>query len=133
MEGSAAAMSGGVASASRAIVAAAAAAPAPALSPRSMSAERLAQEKARLADDLPQHCHAEPIRGSDFVWSFKIAGLHGSLYQVRVLCWLASCVGLEAAIVDKLFQMVVLFFLGERRDRTIYLDKGSSRGNPLLL
>lgn len=56
----------------------------PALSPRFLSAEsRLAQEKAWLADGLPQHCHAEPSHGSDFVWSFKVSGLHGTLYQVR--------------------------------------------------
>lgn len=64
-------------------VAGAAAAPTPALSPRFLSAEsRLAQEKIWLADGLPQHCHADPIRGSDFVWSFKVAGLHRTLYQV---------------------------------------------------
>lgn len=57
----------------------------PALSPRFLSAEsRLAQEKAWLADALPQHCQAEPIRGSDFVWSFKVAGLHRTLYQVSL-------------------------------------------------
>eukprot|EP00903_Cladosiphon_okamuranus_P015566 g14371.t1 len=56
--------------------------PPPALSPRFLSAEsRLAQEKRWLADGLPQYCYAEPIRGSDFIWSFKVAGLHGTLYQ----------------------------------------------------
>ena len=93
-EGSAAATvrsSGGSGPSSRAGTAAAMAAAAaptpPALSPRFLSAEsRLAQEKAWLADSLPQHCLAEPIRGSDFVWSFKVAGLHRTLYQVgRVL------------------------------------------------
>lgn len=55
----------------------------PVLSPRFLSAEsRLAQEKAWLADGLPPYCHAEPSDGSDFVWSFKVSGLHGTLYQV---------------------------------------------------
>lgn len=54
-------------------------------SPRLLSAEtRLAQEKAALEDALPQHCHAEVTSaGSDFEWSFRISGLHGTLYQVR--------------------------------------------------
>jgi len=56
----------------------------PALSPRFLSAEsRLAQEKAWLAEGLPPYCHAEPSHGSDFVWLFKVSGLHGTLYQVR--------------------------------------------------
>lgn len=55
----------------------------PAPSPRLLSAEsRLAQEKAWLVD-LPQYCHAEVTQASDFVWSFRVSGLHGTLYQVR--------------------------------------------------
>lgn len=58
-------------------------APSPAPSPRLLSAEsRLAQEKAWLVEDLPPYCHAEVMRGSDFVWSFRVSGLHGTLYQV---------------------------------------------------
>lgn len=54
-------------------------------SPRSLSAEfRLTQEKAWLAEDLPENCHAEVMRGSDFMWSFRVSGLHASLYQVCV-------------------------------------------------
>lgn len=57
----------------------------PAPSPRLLSAEsRLAREKAWLVD-LPQYCHAEVTRASDFVWSFRVSGLHGTLYQVRAL------------------------------------------------
>lgn len=54
----------------------------PAPSPRlSAAGKRLAEEKSWLVD-LPQHCIAEPTRASDFVWSFRVSGLHGTLYQV---------------------------------------------------
>lgn len=58
--------------------------PGPAMSPRYLSAEaRLAQERAWLAEGLPPYCEAETSHASDFTWSFKVAGLHGTLYQVR--------------------------------------------------
>lgn len=114
-EGSAAATvrsSGGSGPSSRAGTAAAMAAAAaptpPALSPRFLSAEsRLAQEKAWLADSLPQHCLAEPIRGSDFVWSFKVAGLHRTLYQVgRVL--VSAGVGARSVLAPRAAGSVIV-------------------------
>lgn len=67
-------------------------APSPAPSPRLLSAEsRLAQEKAWLVEDLPPYCHAEVMRSSDFVWSFRVSGLHGTLYQVRSAWCMLLC------------------------------------------
>ena len=54
----------------------------PSPSPRLLSAEsRLAQEKTWLKN-LPIHCHAEAMRCSDFVWSFRVSGLDGTPYEV---------------------------------------------------
>lgn len=56
-------------------------------SPRlSAAGKRLAEEKSWLSE-LPEYCVAEPTRGSDFVWSFRVSGLHGTSYQVRLTGW----------------------------------------------
>lgn len=59
---------------------------APSPSPRLLTAEsRLAQEKVWV-EDLPEYYHAEVMKGgSGFVWSFRVSGLQGTLYQVGVL------------------------------------------------
>lgn len=53
-------------------------------SPRLSAAEKRLQEEKQWLEDLPRYCFAEPNRGSDFVWSFRVSGLHGTMYQVRV-------------------------------------------------
>lgn len=66
-----------------------------AASPRLSAAEkRLAQEKKWLVD-TPSYCFAEPMRASDFVWSFRVSGLHGTAYQVRRCSVSALCVFLD--------------------------------------
>lgn len=59
---------------------------APSPSPRLLTAEsRLAQEKVWV-EDLPEYYHAEVMQGnSGFVWSFRVSGLQGTLYQVGFL------------------------------------------------
>lgn len=59
---------------------------APSPSPRLLTAEsRLSQEKVWV-EDLPEYYHAEVMQGySGFVWSFRVSGLHGTLYQVGFL------------------------------------------------
>ncbi|CAM9131727.1 unnamed protein product, partial [Discosporangium mesarthrocarpum] len=42
--------------------------------------ERLSLEKTWLSE-LPESCHAEPSSSTDFLWTFRISGLHGTLYQ----------------------------------------------------
>lgn len=64
----------------------------PAPSPRQTAAEkRLAQEKGWLRD-MPRYCFAEPMPKSDFVWSFRISGFHGTVYQVPVVFYLVPVV-----------------------------------------
>lgn len=57
---------------------------APVPSPRLSAAERRLQEEKQWLVDVPRYCFAEPTRGSDFVWSFRVSGLHGTMYQVCI-------------------------------------------------